>query len=250
MTEVIYDGSWIGFLSSVFEIYERKLSEVSLCGSVIQKPSLFANESLAVFSDEKKARRVWMGLQNRLSVKALGDIYRCFLSELPGIENHLLAYIRFSIATPGAEFAYGQPCILKVSQVSKMVYREKHRMEAFVRFKLTKDKLYFASVDPDFNVLPLLVKHFKNRYADQRWLIMDQRRHYGIFYDLETVAEVTLDLGENLAEGDCFSEEEASYQTLWKEYFEHVNIPERKNTKLHLRHVPKRYWKNLTEKWL
>ncbi len=58
-------------------------------------------------------------------------------------------------------------------------------MEAFVRFQLIKDGLYYATVQPDYNVLPLILKHFKDRYADQRWLIYDTLRKYGILYDLE-----------------------------------------------------------------
>jgi probable DNA metabolism protein len=46
----------------------------------------------------------------------------------------------------------------------------------------------------------------------------------------------------------AFEEDEEIYQHLWKNYFHSVNIPARKNTKLHLRHIPKRYWKHLTEK--
>jgi probable DNA metabolism protein len=41
---------------------------------------------------------------------------------------------------------------------------------------------------------------------------------------------------------------EKNYQNLWRKYFEHVNIKERKNMKLHIQHVPKRYWSLLTEK--
>ena len=44
-----------------------------------------------------------------------------------------------------------------------------------------------AIVQPDFNVLPLIEKHFRERYADQRWLIYDVRRKYGLYYDLQTV---------------------------------------------------------------
>jgi len=47
---------------------------------------------------------------------------------------------------------------------------------------------------------------------------------------------------------DVFSDIEIEYQKLWSEYFDHTNIKERKNTKLHTQHVPKRYWKYLTEK--
>jgi probable DNA metabolism protein len=80
-------------------------------------------------------------------------------------------------------------------------------------------------------------------------LIYDLKRKYGIYYDLETVEEIKLEFGHTSAEGESiFCEAEEEYQTLWKDYFKHVNIESRKNTKLHLQHVPKRYWKHLTEK--
>lgn len=66
-------------------------------------------------------------------------------------------------------------------------------MKAYVRFKLTKDQLYYAFVEPDHNVLPLIAGHFKGRYAGQRWLIYDVKRKYGIYYDLQTVTTVEID---------------------------------------------------------
>ena len=52
--------------------------------------------------------------------------------------------------------------MLGVSQWTKQVGREKHRMEAFVRFKKTQEGLFISLVRPDFNVLPLIEKHFKD----------------------------------------------------------------------------------------
>ncbi|MEJ7663065.1 MAG: DUF4130 domain-containing protein [Hymenobacter sp.] len=43
-------------------------------------------------------------------------------------------------------------------------------------------------------------------------------------------------------------EREPLFQVLWQAYFDHVNIPERRNLKLHRRHMPLRYWKYLSEK--
>ncbi|MDQ2751942.1 MAG: TIGR03915 family putative DNA repair protein, partial [Bacteroidota bacterium] len=124
-------------------------------------------------------------------------------------------------------------------------------MEAFVRFQLTKDGLYYAVIEPDYNVLPLLVSHYKNRYADQRWLIYDGKRKWGIYYDLKMVESVELLFNDEVKGSGlqiAFGEEEALYQSLWKTYFGSVNIKARKNTKLHIQHIPKRYWKHLTEK--
>jgi probable DNA metabolism protein len=65
-------------------------------------------------------------------------------------------------------------------------------MKAFIRFKKATDGMYFAIIDPDFNVLPLIFRFFKNRYADQRWLIYDVKRNYGLMYTLQEVVEVKL----------------------------------------------------------
>jgi probable DNA metabolism protein len=123
-------------------------------------------------------------------------------------------------------------------QTAKKVRREKHRMEAFIRFQLTKDNLYYAICQPDFNVLPLIEKHFRTRYADQRWLIYDALRKYGIYYDLEKVERVEINFNEDTSNGhdisNIYDDNEELYQTLWQQYFKSVNIVARKNTRLHI----------------
>ena len=109
-----------------------------------------------------------------------------------------------------------------------------------------------AIIQPDFNVLPLISNHFKKRYADQQWLIYDSRRKYGLYYNMNAVSEVQIDFTTDLqnedAKNNSYDENEILYQELWKQYFSSVNIKARKNTKLHIQHMPKRYWKFLTEK--
>ncbi len=254
MVVFTYDNTWTGFLTAVFEVYDRGEKVVKITSQKRFMPDAFATQ-VHVDTSEAKAKRVWLGLSKKISAQALKKLYTCFLSELQNIENVLFAYIRLVFVMDNSpEHAYADANVLKVSQVDKMVHREKHRMEAFVRFRLTKDHLYYAGIEPDFNVLPLLLNHFKNRYADQHWLIYDLKRDYGIYYDLYKVEEVTLKFSEEVNDTErkefLFHEDEALYQTLWKDYFKHINIKERKNNKLHLQHVPKRYWKHLTEKLL
>jgi probable DNA metabolism protein len=147
---------------------------------------------------------------------------------------------------------FSHPAVLTVTQVSKRVWREKHRMEAFVRFQKTSDELYYSLIEPDYNVLPLIGKHFQDRYADQRWLVYDGKRRYGLFYDLQQINEVTLSFSSFTANGKdatlAYDEKEEMYQELWQQYFKSVNIAARKNTKLHIQHMPRRYWKYLPEK--
>ena len=247
-----YDGSFEGLLTVVFEAYERKAWPTAIEQEQVAQPGIFG-ETIAVTTDEEKAQRVWKGLQQRLSVTAQKELYHTYLWEQPGFEQVLFDYIKLAFGTSESiEGNYTAPCVLQVQQAAKQVHREKHRMEAFVRFQKTTDDLYYAHIEPDFNVLPLIITHFTKRYADQRWAIYDTRRRYGAYYDLQTTSFITLDAAPRKGMGvlpeAAITTEEQTYKQLWQVYFDHVNIPERKNPKLHLRHVPKRYWKYLSEK--
>ena len=247
-----YDGTFEGLLTVVFEAFERKAWPTAIEQEHLAQPIMFG-QTIAVATDEEKVSRVWKGLQKKLSAGALKALYHTFLWEQPGFEMLIFSYIKLAFESQQSiEDNYAASCVLQVQQVAKQMFREKHRMEAFVRFQKTADDLYFATISPDFNVLPLIIQHFEKRYADQRWTIYDTKRGCGAYYDLHSVTLVSLDLpaGHRRAslKGDLLAEEEDKYKQLWQVYFDHVNIPERKNPKLHLRHVPKRYWKYLSEK--
>lgn len=252
MNIVVYDKTFEGLLTAVFEVYEYKFKNALIYKEGEASGSLFGACHI-VETNLKKSERVWTKLESRLSKNSMSQLYKTFLSELKDIENNLLRYIQYVIASKyNVENDYGHPDILMVQQTSKKVDREKHRMEGFVRFQYTKDELYYSIIQPDFNVLPLISDHFEKRYADQRWLIYDSLRKVGLYYDLEKVEQVSMqfetDMNNKEALRTIFDENEELYQTLWQQYFTSVNIKARKNMKLHIQHMPKRYWKNLVEK--
>jgi len=245
-----YDGTFNGFLSAVFYIFKNNLSntDVGFSSSMKPKTSLFGT-AITVSCELEKAQRVWRYLKRVVKSSGASLIYKSFLSEADNIENLLLAII-YAIHKDGGAiiYNYGDAQISLMRKLVKSVNREKHRMEAFVRFKLTKDQIYFSRVAPDFNVLPLIANHFKKRYADQKWIIYDDCRKYGLYYDLNSVEVIEFEFKNDKNSSSAFTEDEAFFQQLWVNYFESTNIKSRINTKLHIRHVPKRYWKYLIEK--
>ncbi|MET3979905.1 putative DNA metabolism protein [Mucilaginibacter sp. UYP25] len=251
MTTLTYDGTFEGLLTAVFEVYDRKLDEVNLQKNGTDTSAMFENK-LQVITDEARANRVLKGLSRKISAMGVQRLYAAHLAEMDGEDNNLMGYLRYAFdAKQNIEEDYGNKYVMRVSEMVRMVRREKHRMEAFVRFQKLKDDTFYAGVEPDFNVLPLLIRHFKSRYADQKWIIYDIRRKYGIYYSLHNCEFISLDFANDSKPSDvmaAFTEDESIYQHLWKNYFTSVNIPSRKNTKLHVRHIPKRYWKHLTEK--
>ncbi|RZS92290.1 TIGR03915 family putative DNA repair protein [Aquimarina brevivitae] len=243
-----YDGTFDGFLTAIFIAYEEKLEHLTIQHSCTTTPQIFSNNQ-TIITHTSQANRVWKGLLNVTTPQQRAAIFKAFLSEIKGIEDLLFTFIKKLFAKEISPKDFSENTALRVAQIVKMVGREKHRMEAFVRFKLTKDHIYVATIEPDFNVLPLITSHFKDRYADQQWLIYDMKRAYGIFYDKNTTEIIALEDQEILLSNNAlFASEELAFQKLWKTYYDGVNISSRKNNKLHLQHLPKRYWKYLTEK--
>lgn len=287
MISYIFDGSFAGLLCCIFRAYQfkdREFKDRQFKGSGFKgkefkdkqirifsqqhfQPELFAHsvdeqvglaEEVSIATDDAKAQRVWTALSDKIGSSSSRRVYFAYLSEQVQAFQHIFDFACYVFDHSNAVAAnYGHPAVLGVSQIAKSVSREKHRMEAFVRFKKTAEGIFFAVIDPDFNVLPLISPHFKGRYADQRWLIYDEKRRYGLFYDLNSVQEVHLSSEQNKSMIEqaqltdtsiTLDAQEALYDQLWKDYFKSTNIVERRNIKLHLQHVPKRYWKYLTEK--
>jgi probable DNA metabolism protein len=251
VTTLIYDGTFEGLLTAVYEIYERKLALIKIQKGEWLSTALF-EDVLHVITDKQKAERVLKGLQQRLSAAGLQRLYAAHMADLANEDTTMIGFIRYAFdSEQNIEEDYGNKYVLRLSEIVRMVRREKHRMEAFVRFQKLQDETFYAAIEPDINVVPLLARHFKDRYTDQKWIIYDLRRNYGIFYDLHHVEYIALDFSAaNPANViSAYTADEGLYQHLWQNYFKSVNIPARKNTKLHMRHIPKRYWRYLTEKF-
>lgn len=255
MTTVIYDGSYDGLLTAIFEIYEYKIAQPDIKKESDANISLFASAH-TVITSIKKSERVLKKLRQKLSPPALKNLFAVFLSESPGLENNIYLFVKEALISEGKiDENYVNDAVLYIKQLSRKVYKERHRMEAFIRFKLTADGIYYATIEPDYNIIPLLIQHFEKRYADQPWLIYDMHRRYGVYYNLKITEMIYFDFKEfkqkTQSTGvmeDIHTPTEEFYQKLWKNYFNSINIQARKNKKLHLQHVPKRYWKYLIEK--
>lgn len=253
MAFLVYDGSFEGFLTVIFECYARKIIPVDICSEQAFRGNLFSG-MIDIPRDQQKADRVWKALKMKLHPNNKNMPFFAFLSEDPGIEMKLYRFIRRMFDSKRSiETDYGDQDVLGLRKIERRVMQEAVRIHQFVRFQETRDGLFFAPVEPAYNVLPFAMHHFKTRFADQKWLIYDIRRDYGFFYDLHRMHEVVLTekLFSSLngrIQDHLAKEEERVYQTLWKDYFNQITIRERKNLRMQRQHMPQRYWKFLPEK--
>ena len=199
-------------------------------------------------------RKYYLSIEKKLSKDALSCLTVSYLSELPELDLHLFRYICKNIDSPvSLENNLADDDILFVTNTFRKVLYERLRMMQFIRFQKAADGTYFGIMEPQYNVLPLAIAHFKGRFADQPFVLYDKRRHYGYYYDQHEVTQVTFD--ESLPhfvtgklDESLMADDEKLFQELWRTYFKAVCIRDRLNPRKQRKDMPVRYWKYLTEK--
>ena len=257
MQVYVFDNTLDGLLTAVFDSFFLHQEPEMLLVEGEQLP-LFADIPHVVVTDGEKVGRVWKGLEKQLSADGLHMITLSWLSEERALNQPLFNFICkvFRLKVKDFERNASDPDVLEVRNTCRRVLHEQLRMKQFIRFQKAKDGTYLAVVCPDHNVLPLITDHFSDRFNDQPWLIYDARRHYGYYYDGETVIRVTFedeaavpfDLSNGKMNADILSSDDALFQDLWRTYFKAICIKERMNPKKQLSDMPRRYWKYMTEK--
>jgi len=252
MITYLYDKSFEGFLTAVFYSYQTKILPDSFANLNSFQPSLLS-ETIEITTDFIKAERVMKSVVNKTSKKAFNMLYHVFVSEIDEIELLLFKYLQLVfISNYDVSENIRDNDVLKMKQIQRKVMREAQKMLMFVRFQNTSEDIYFSPIDPAYDVIPLIGKHFKRRLPDKQWVIYDTKRKYGIYYDLKDIQEVKfenleVDKANGKLNASILEEHEETYQHLWQTYYDSVNIKERKNLKLRMQLMPKRLWKYLPE---
>ncbi|MFA5329653.1 MAG: TIGR03915 family putative DNA repair protein [Prolixibacteraceae bacterium] len=248
-----FDHTFEGLLTLVFESYSRNQFPDEILSGEGSQGVLFGSE-VAIISDDRKAERVWNGIVAHSSLENAHRIYRVFLAGLSDTPLLLTKYIRLIIdSANNVETNFAESLVVEVNKLHQKVCREAQRIHMFTRFQKTVEGSYYASFAPMYDVLPLCIPHFKDRFADQLWIIYDLKRNYGFLYDLKNVSRVEFDdLKVNPQNGQLhhslLAADEKHFQQLWRQYYKSICIQERKNPKVHRQLLPGRYWKYLPEK--
>ena len=248
-----YDNTFEGLLTLVFESYQQRQFPDEILSGEGSQPVLFASTN-TIETNELKAERVWKGIVKHSSEENAHRVYRVFLADIPDTPMLLVKYIRLIIDSgKNEETNFSEPVVVEFNKLHQKVCKEAHRINGFVRFQKTVEGSYYASFAPIYDVLPLCIPHFRDRFADQQWIIYDLKRNYGFWYDLKNVSRVVFDdLKVNPQNGQLHSsllaEDEKLFQQLWKQYYHSICIQDRKNPKVHRQLLPQRFWKYLPEK--
>ena len=239
----IYDGSFNGLLTIVFDSYISKTipSRIVTEESEI---SLFFKYTISK-TDEEKANRIYNGIIKNISSHCLYTAYHVFLSDDKNKETDIVKYLLLGFQIGNKiDHLLTNELVLKLEKISKRVFGEYHRLCGLLRFIELKNGIFYAKIHPDNNVLELLGHHFISRLPTQNFIIHDKKRNIALLYNTK---EYLITEAENL-KITLLSEKELLFQNLWRTFYNSIGIKERKNSKLRMKCMPKKYWQDLIEK--
>ena len=242
----LYDGSFEGALSAIYQMFHDKgpMADQSLHIRERYQYQIF-EAVVETYPDEAKASKVACSILDTFGPETFRKIGYAYLSEDDVFGTKLYRFLKRAYKLgANAMDNLSDPDILEIYKCYNAVARESHRMIGFIRFAELEERVFYAQFEPTYDLLSLVVPHFVDRLADQVWVIHDTKRRKAAFYNKETVHFSDLDPVESL----YFSSVEKVYQQMWKAYFDHIAIDERKNPKRHQQLMPKKYWNFLTEK--
>lgn len=240
----LYDGSFDGLLTAIFESYYRRETpvEIAEAGQMAQQALLW--EDTAIQTDLKKAERVAAGVRKKIGGEALENLYYAYLSDEPGRGRLCLDYVRTGFRLGAKMDAYLMlDCVARVLDAGRRVRGQAHQYMGFVRFAELEGGIYYSEIEPKCQVLPLLAPHFQARLPQMPWMIHDVGRRQCMVYNGRELYLTPTDGVPAVR----YTAEEQQYRKLWREFYRTVEIRQRHNERCRMNHMPKRFWRFLPE---
>ena len=250
----LYDGSLEGLLTVAAVVLNSGSLPDEIVPESLWQSALFSSP-VRIATDPSQADSLMDELRSYSSQCAKNICY-CGLAEMSGCERDLVRYIILARSLGKRIDRYhADPSVNAVHTLARKVGGEIHRLSGLVRFRELKDGTLWAPIEPDYNIVVPLSRHFVRRLPRIWWVLYDMNRDSGVIWNTSQLLPVVMDSSVaarvRASGADCrdfLSDAEYSCQSLWRQYFDSISIDNRKNTSLQRSFMPQRYWKYLVEK--
>ena len=238
---LVYDGSFEGFLSLIYEVYYKKLKPINIYKELPSE--IIFEEIIYIQTNEEKYTKVLKAIKSKFPKQIVQRVMNIFMCDSKDFEMALLEYIILGFKDNKQLLNINNSCVFYLNNLEKELFKNVHKMYAFVRFEELEDNSLYAKLECKFNTLYFLAKHFLKRFNNQDFIIHDINRKLAFIkigedFSFQEVAHF---------EEPSHSQDEQKFQKLWKSFFKGVTIKERVNLKLQQNQVPLIYRTYMSE---
>ena len=237
----VYDGSFAGFLTCVFDSYAGREEPMSFSTPEDGRLTLWPERRIE--TDQAKARRVYQSLDKKLGAEGKRLVVQGFLTCLEEKELHLWRFLRLGYQLgPGFTRGLADERVAAVWKAVGHLTGEAHLLKGFTRFS-EQEGVLVGEIAPKNRVLPLLRPHFCARYPEESFVLYDRTHREALFYRPRRWTIVPLEAFRAAAPG----REERDFRRLWRRFYDTIAIEGRENPRCRMTQMPKRFWGTMTE---
>lgn len=243
------EDSLEGILSAIHVAYLSRYGHKYITIELLEnhEPELFC-EYIPVTVDMARAQSVSEAVRTKISEEAWQMMFMASLSASHGKPQAIYRFLNLGFVMGGAVCQHlSDDYVLQVFSMKREVGRETEKLKGFVRFRELDSGILFSKIAPKHHQLSLLGEHFADRLPMENWAIYDEQRHRACLHRAGEPWVLVDDVHMGEDEFRHISEAEAEFNRLWKTFFRHIEITERRNLRLQMNMMPKRYWSNMFE---
>lgn len=237
-----YDGSYEGLLCCVFESFARKERPAAIRPEGGEQLTLYPQRIIR--TELSKARRVEAGLRNKASNQVYRMVKLGYYTCCEEKELLLLDFICLAMRHGRSVLSMlAEDTVHELTRAVRSLTNEAHQYREFVRFSIRENGVMTAVIEPKHFVLPLITRHFCDRYPHEAFVIYDASHCAAL---VAAPGQCAIIPAEGYEEPEA-GEGERQFRALWKLFYDTIAVEGRENPRCRRTHMPQRFWKHLTE---
>lgn len=244
---LVCQESFDGIMTAIYDgwVLMNQGHQVNIHPGENYAPTFFS-EFVPVQTDLDKAVKVAESIRVKVSVEAYTMVFRACMHYDEERADAVFAFLKLAYPMgAGVTKMLGNPHVMKVMELARKVSNETHSFKEFIRFEELKGNVLYSKIEPKCDVVPLVYKHFQDRFPEENWIIYDIRRVKAAVH--QRGRETVIIEGQDLEHLTKDMKQNDRYEDLWKIFFDTVAIEERRNLKCQQNHLPKWYRKHMLE---
>lgn len=239
----VYDGSFEGLLTVIYKWFYTKEKPQRVVAEDFYQMDLLL-EMITIECDSEEAQKVTEGILKKLGKETFEHIVKVYLSEDKDLAMITIKFLEYAFKKGAGVINHlADERVAPFVNRSAAVSRESHKLLGMVRFMELEGDVLYCAYESTYSLLLILAPHFADRLGNQVWVIHDIGRELAAFYRNNEWHIAPLPGNFKPKTTDL----EDLFQSLWQRYYKHIAIEERKNEKLRMQNMPKKYWKYLVE---
>lgn len=234
-----YDGSFDGLMTIIFEKYK----EIGNCQISKKDSQVTFLEKEFVETNLVYAERVITSIKDNIGDEFFDNVYKVFKSNDDKKEEVIAITIKSCFIYGNLYLGSAKKAAINFRKILKNFNQELHNYKGLTRFREIQEGYLLAEIEAENDILEHLTIHFLARMPAEKFIIYDVNRKKA-----SVCIKGKCEIVEVLEMNGIDTKDEEFFKDAWIGFYKAIGIDERKNEKLMIANMPKKYWKYLPEK--